>query len=243
MMRTFFPLTEALVLLCVLFPVSTTSLHNTPDTRRNFIAQSVAGVVIANSALVPGAFAEDSSDGTPSEGVTVFKLKSGLQFIDLVQGSGPSPKYGQLCSIKYTAYLQLPSKLSERQKFDSDQYLLKHGNGRLISGLDEGLHTMKVGGQRRILIPPKLGFVADGLGPVPQSPFARLRLNQLLKEMVEQRGGKLIYDVELLRVLDDEADQGYYDDLSLTDEQFETLRDNIQNKARSNRGIPTVGES
>lgn len=207
---------------------------------------AAVGIIITNSVRLPEAFAQDSLVNPPpppppldEQGVTVFKLKSGLQFIDLVQGSGPSPKYGQLCSIKYTAYLQLPNK-TEKQRFDTDAYLLKHGNGRLISGLDEGLHTMKVGGQRRILIPPKLGFVSEGLGPVPQSPFARLRLNQLLKEMVEQRGGKLIYDVELVRVLDDEADQGYYDDMSLTDEQFETLRNNIQNKARSDRGLSTV---
>jgi hypothetical protein len=135
----------------------------------------------------------------------------------LIEGSGPSPNYGQLCSIKYTAYLKLPNR-PDKQRFDADTFLLKHGNGRLIAGLDEGLHTMKVGGQRRLIIPPKLGFVDDALGPVPESPFDRMRLNQLLADMVEQRGGNLIYDVQLLNVIDDEADQGYYDDFSLTED-------------------------
>jgi hypothetical protein len=94
---------------------------------------------------------------------------------------------------------------------------------------------MKVGGKRRIIIPPKLGFVDSGLGPLPQSPFDRFRLNGLLDKMIEKRGGDLIYDVELVSVIDDEADQGYYEDSSLTEEQFNTLRDNIQNRAIQNR--------
>jgi hypothetical protein len=183
--------------------------------------------------------AEEQAAAADPGGVTVFKLKSGLQFIDLTQGTGVSPEYGQLVSIKYTAYMKLPNK-SDKEKFDSDVFLLKHGNGRLLAGLDEGLHTMKVGGSRRIIIPPKLGFVDSGLGPVPQSPFSRLKLNQLLEEMIKVRGGNLIYDVELVRVVSDEADQGYYDDSSLTEEQFNTLRENIQGQARDSRGLPGI---
>jgi FKBP-type peptidyl-prolyl cis-trans isomerase len=210
------------------------ALHfETPKvTRRNFLSQAGLWSGVTLSLLDSPASLAVMMDSTDisSDGVTVFKLKSGLQFIDLVEGTGSSPRYGQFCSIKYTAYLKLP-KDGILQKFDSAEFLHKHGNGRIISGLDEGLHTMMVGSQRRIIIPPKLGFVDDALGPVPQSPFDRRKLNNLLKQMVEQRGGQLIYDVELLRVLDDEADQGYYDDMSLTDEQFNSLRENIQNKA------------
>ena len=216
-----------LATLLLVVSTRTSALQNIPDTRRSFVSQSIASVAAAFFA--PAAFAEES---TPIDGFTVFKLKSGLQFIDLKEGTGISPRYGQLCSIKYTAYLKLPNK-PELKKFDSDVYLLKHGNGRLIAGLDEGLHTLKVGGSRRIIIPPKLGFTDNALGPVPQSPFDRRTLNKLLTEMVAQRGGNLIYDVEMVRVVDDEADQGYYEDLSLTEEQFNTLRDNIQAKAKS----------
>lgn len=227
---------QSLVLLLTVVSTTTRALQSSPDTRRHFLSQSVTGCVAATTWLttVP-ALAADNTAGPQTDGVQVFKLKSGLQFIDLIEGSGPSPNYGQLCSIQYTAYLKLPNR-PDKQRFDADTYLLKHGNGRLIAGLDEGLHTMKVGGQRRLIIPPKLGFVDDALGPVPESPFDRMRLNQLLADMVEQRGGNLIYDVQLLKVIDDEADQGYYNDLSLTEEQFNTLRDNIQNTARTSRG-------
>ena len=89
---------------------------------------------------------------------------------------------------------------------------------------------MRVGGVRRILIPPKLGFVDAGLGPLPDSPWNRFRLNQLLDDMVTVAGGTLIYQVKLLQVLDDEADQGYYSDNSLTPQDFETLRENLRRK-------------
>ena len=107
---------------------------------------------------------------------------------------------------------------------------MKHGNGRLVPGLDEGIHTMKVGGVRRLLIPPKLGYIDVGLGPVPQYPWQRYRLNKLLDEMVAIGAGTIIFEVTLLNVIDDEANQGYYTDDSLTPEDFNKLRENLRIK-------------
>lgn len=101
----------------------------------------------------------------------------------------------------------------------------------MIPGLDEGLHTLQVGGTRRLLIPPKLGYIESGLGPMPPYPWQRNRLNQLLDDMIRLRGGTLIVEVTLLAVGDDDADQGYYQDDSLSPEDFETLKNNIQRKA------------
>lgn len=174
--------------------------------------------------------------GNGAEGVTLYTTKSGLKYIDIKEGTGPSPRYGQLCSISYKAYVKLPDKSDKKSKldeYDSDNgYLIKHGNGRMIPGLDEGLHTLKVGGKRRLIIPPKLGYVGPGvLGPLPEGPLGRYKLNKLLNEMVEVRGGNVVFDVELRSVIDDEADQGYYEDASLTPEDFNTLRENLQAKA------------
>lgn len=207
--------------------LQSTALQTNNFSRRDFVAASALATTIGLQQAPPPALAADTA-AAPDE-FTVYKTNSGLQYIELSEGNpdSTSPRYGQLLSIKYTAYLKLPTK-SEKTKFDSDEFLLKHGNGRLIAGLDEGLHTMKEGGKRRLIIPPKLGFVEGGLGPVPQSPFSRLQLNQLLEEMVKVKAGNLIYDVELVKVVDDEADQGYYEDSNLTDEQFETLKENIQ---------------
>jgi FKBP-type peptidyl-prolyl cis-trans isomerase len=167
-------------------------------------------------------------------GITMYKTGSGLKYIELKPGKGPSPQYGQLCAIQYTGYLKLPND-AKPQKFDSNSFLIKHGNGRTIAGLDEGIHTMKVGGIRRLIIPPKLGYVDSGLGPVPEMPWNRWSLNNLLSRMVDQRGGNLVFEVELTSVIDDEASQGYYDDLSPTPEEFDRLRRDFQERAVQER--------
>ena len=181
-----------------------------------------------------------SSGASEGGGVVMYKTKSGLKYVELREGTGPMPRYGQLVSISYKAYVKLPDIKGQTQKpveFDSDRaYLVKHGNGRALAGLDEGLHTMRVGGSRRIIIPPKLGYVQPGLGPIPPGPFARRKLNSLLDKMVEVRGGNVIFDVELRSTMDDETDQGYYEDGSISPEDFNTLRKNLQNAGIDARG-------
>jgi hypothetical protein len=96
---------------------------------------------------------------------------------------------------------------------------------------------MKVGGLRRIIIPPKLGYVDLGLGPIPESPLSRYKLNRLLEQMVASKNGQIIFDVYLRNAFDDEADQGYYNDSSLTEEEFNTLRQNIEKTQKGAKNI------
>ena len=194
--------------------------------RKQFLSNLLTVPALGLLASPGQALAEE----TTAEGLTVFKTNSGLKYIELEEGAGPTPRYGQLCSIQYTGYMKLPTE-SAPQKFDSNIFLIKHGNGRTIPGLDEGLHTMKVGGKRRLIIPPKLGYIESGLGPIPEMPWNRWSLNNLLEKMIEQRGGNLVFEVELRSVIDDEADQGYYEDASPTPEEFEKLRLNFQGRA------------
>ena len=234
---------------------SEATAFNPFDTRRDMIFRSLQVLGSASSLSIAGvatttifptmANAIDSSSSSESENdttttVPVLKTSSGLKYIDIVPGTGISPMYGNLCSISYTAYVKLPTSSSSSntqttkystkpQKYDHcDGYLIKHGNGRMIAGLDEGLHTMKVGGTRRLLIPPKLGFVDVGLGPLPDMPWNRNQLNQLLDQMIELSGGTMIYEVTLLSVIPDEADLGYYTDASLSPQDFATLRENLR---------------
>jgi FKBP-type peptidyl-prolyl cis-trans isomerase len=216
---------------------------------RNDALRRIAGLasvawVGASASIRPALAADEAeaagakSNGEEAKGLKVYQTPSGLKYIDLQEGrsgddddttSSSTPRYGQLLSISYQAYVTLPGK--EPQRYDSvAAYVLKHGNGRLIAGLDEGLHTMRVGARRRLLIPPKLGYVNPGLGPIPELPWRRDRLNSLLDEMIEKRGGTIVMEVTLLGAIDDEADQGYYEDDSLTPEQFETLKQNLQKK-------------
>jgi hypothetical protein len=217
-----------------------------PD-RRDLLQKSslLAGATLMSAwNMAPGIVqAAVSTDTDNSESFEVLKTDSGLKYIELEEGtvgdSSKTPQYGQLCVISYTAYLQLP-KDDKKTKFASQSgFVLKHGNGKLIAGLDEGLHSMKRGGRRRLIIPPKLGFVADGLGPIPEMPWQRETLNSLLNRMVEQRGGNLIYDVQLERFFDDEADQGYYQDDEISAEEFAELNRRLNKK---NNVVGTVGD-
>ena len=90
---------------------------------------------------------------------------SGLQYEDLVEGQGAQPKTGQSVSVHYTGWL------TDGKKFDSSRdhgspFEFKLGVGQVIKGWDEGVATMKVGGKRKLTIPPQLGYGARGAGNV-----------------------------------------------------------------------------
>ena len=106
---------------------------------------------------------------------------SGLKFVDLTVGKGDSPKPGQICKVHYTGWL------TNGKKFDSSvdrgqPFEFPIGQGGVIKGWDEGVATMKVGGKRKLEIPPQLGYGAAGAGgDIPPN-------------------ATLIFDVELLGV-------------------------------------------
>ena len=94
---------------------------------------------------------------------------SGLQIIDIKEGTGASPKSGQTCVMHYTGWLYENGQ--KGKKFDSsvdrnEPFDFPIGMGRVIKGWDEGVATMKVGGKRTLIIPPALGYGARGAGGV-----------------------------------------------------------------------------
>ena len=97
------------------------------------------------------------------------KTGSGLQYIDVKEGTGATPKIGQTCVVHYTGWLW--ENNAKGKKFDSSvdrgrPFEFPVGKRRVIAGWDEGVATMKVGGKRQLLIPAQLGYGARGAGGV-----------------------------------------------------------------------------
>lgn len=91
--------------------------------------------------------------------------QSGLQYEELLEGNGASPQAGQLVSVHYTGWL------TDGTKFDSSvdrgqPFQFSIGQGQVIRGWDEGVLTMKIGGKRKLTIPPELGYGPRGAGGV-----------------------------------------------------------------------------
>lgn len=90
---------------------------------------------------------------------------SGLKYEDLVEGDGDQAAAGQMVSVHYTGWL------TDGTKFDSSKdrntpFDFPLGAGRVIRGWDEGVQGMKVGGTRKLTIPPQLGYGQAGAGGV-----------------------------------------------------------------------------
>ena len=88
-----------------------------------------------------------------------------LQIIDLVVGTGAEAATGQVVSVHYTGWL------ADGTKFDSsldqgDPFSFPLGEGRVIQGWDQGVVGMKVGGKRRLIIPPELAYGEEGFSNV-----------------------------------------------------------------------------
>ena len=121
-----------------------------------------------------------------------LKLKNGLKFTDGTVGPGEKLRWGQVVKIKYVAYTRESGDAPLKRYDAADTYLVRHGNGRDVRGLDEGIHTMRVGGTRRVEVPPNLGYTAPGLGPMPESAGGRRTLDKALDDMAGKPGAAVV---------------------------------------------------
>lgn len=106
---------------------------------------------------------------------------SGLKYEDLQAGDGDEAAAGNRVTVHYTGWLL------DGDKFDSsvdrsEPFVFTLGKGMVIRGWDEGVAGMKVGGKRRLTIPPQLGYGSQGAGGVIPP------------------NATLVFDVELLAV-------------------------------------------
>ena len=103
---------------------------------------------------------------------------------DLAVGTGAAANNGNTVTVSYTGWLFDPSRPeSKGTQFDSQaSFSFQLGVGRVIPGWEQGIPGMKVGGQRRLVIPPNLGYGSQMVGSIPPN-------------------STLVFDVMLLNVL------------------------------------------
>ena len=100
-----------------------------------------------------------------AQGATKVTKPDGLVMEDMKVGTGAEAKAGQKVSVHYTGWL------TNGTKFDSSvdrgtPFEFNLGGGQVIKGWDEGVAGMKVGGKRKLTIPPQLGYGPRGAGAV-----------------------------------------------------------------------------
>jgi len=94
---------------------------------------------------------------------------TGLIIDDVAVGSGVTAAAGMSVTVHYTGWLMYdgaPSRKFDSSKDRGEPFVFPLGAGRVIKGWDEGVAGMKVGGTRKLTIPPALGYGARGAGGV-----------------------------------------------------------------------------
>ena len=154
-------------------------MSKTPDATAGTILEpnSVAVVSQSTPTRPSNSIAMDNAE----KQVAPVTTASGLQYVEIAEGTGETPAKGQTVSVHYTGTLESGKKFdSSRDRNQAFEFQI--GEGQVIKGWDEGLSTMKVGGRRKLIIPADLGYGARGAGGViPPNAV-------------------LIFDVELLKI-------------------------------------------
>ncbi|MGH7233814.1 MAG: FKBP-type peptidyl-prolyl cis-trans isomerase [Nitrospiraceae bacterium] len=129
---------------------------------RRFIILVMMALFAVTLATPSGA--EDKAGGKAAGGQPITTA-SGLQYIDVTEGTGRQAELGDTATVHYTGWL------ADGTKFDSsvdrkEPFSFRVGAGQVIKGWDEGVSSMKVGGKRKLIVPPQLGYGARGAGGV-----------------------------------------------------------------------------
>ena len=108
---------------------------------------------------------------------------SGLIIIDEIIGTGNKPEIGDTVHVNYTGMLEDGTQFDNSNNKKSIRFPI--GRGKVMKGWDEGIASMRIGGKRRLIVPPELGYGSKGAGKtIPKN-------------------ATLIFDIELIDINDE----------------------------------------
>jgi len=133
-----------------------------------------------------------------------FETKSGIQIIEFLSGKGNLPSWGSFIKVKYTNYISDGEGI---KKIDSTferngLFTYQHGIGEVNLAFEEIIHSMKTGGKRRAIVKINSDTEFLNLGPISASSGTREQLKFFVKNNINSKSLFLIYDVELVEILD-----------------------------------------
>lgn len=149
---------------------------------RRFAVRTALAVIapLALLAACEGSGRIDQSDLPPANRVaeryhmslhvqldSMTRKPSGLWYQDLVVGDGARVDSGDIVTVNYTGWLPNGNQFDSSRGEGGKPFTTAIGYHRVIDGWDQGVVGMRVGGERRLVIPPALGYGASGQGPIP----------------------------------------------------------------------------
>lgn len=111
--------------------------------------------------------AVDESSTLPAPAPYTASQVSALQTTDITPGDGQTVKSGDCLVVKYYGMLASSGMVFDEDYTKAQALQFAVGKGNVIRGWDEGLIGMKVGGERRLIIPSDLGYGSTGAGSIP----------------------------------------------------------------------------
>ena len=94
-------------------------------------------------------------------------MSNGLVIEDIKIGDGQEVEKFNIVTVNYTGLLENGTKFDSSLNPGRTPFRFTVGAGQVIKGWDEGLMGMKVGGERKLTIPPELGYGSRDNGPIP----------------------------------------------------------------------------
>ncbi|GAB4829571.1 hypothetical protein Ancab_019239 [Ancistrocladus abbreviatus] len=217
MASTLCPLPASTLQLQLTLPVSASlssssraiTLPETKTMRRRTFSLSSFSTAIAFSTF------SNSTCWSRSAITDFFELPAsgGVKALDIILGSGDSPIDGDQVAIHY--YGRLAAKQGWRfdstydhkdENGESLPFIFTLGSGKVISGIEAAVRSMKVGGIRRLIIPPSQGYQNTSQEPIPPNFFDRQRLFTTIFNPTRLANGEgstlgtLIFDIEMVSV-------------------------------------------